>query len=162
MSKSPTWFNYGGGQHGEAIRHRSIWWWYSYGRTGLFRSADLNAVGWLAVIGPGVVLGTAVAFLAGWPWWLTAPIGALASWLVALVIDALAWRRITTGVDVSDLSRAQSEAVIERLRSRGIEVALAEDMDGESGDVSLSFQSTNRFLKVIRREIDAERRRLGG
>lgn len=163
MSKSPTWFNYGGGQHGQAIRHGSFWWWwYSYGRSGLFRSADLNAVGWLAVLGPGVVLGIVVAFLTEWTWWLTAPVGGLASWLVALVIDARAWRRITTGLGVSDLSRAQAEAVVERLRSQGVEVTLEEEVDAESGEVWLSFQSTNRFLKTIQREIDAVTRRVEG
>lgn len=140
MSKTPTWFNYGGGQHGKAIRCGSIrWWWLAYGRTGLFRSAELNAVGWFAVLVPGLLVGIGFALLTGWPWWLTTPCGGLASWLVALVIDALTWRRITTGVGVSDLSPTQAKAVMERLRSQGVEVALEEDVDDESGEVCCRF-----------------------
>jgi len=119
----------------------------------------LNAVGWLAVLSPGVVLGLGVAFLTGRSRWLAAATGVVGSWVLALVIDTRRWRRIPTSVGVSDLSRGQAEAVLVRLRSHDVQVSLHEQLDIDSGETLMSFQSTNRFLKAILMEVDAQRRR---
>jgi len=90
---------------------------------------------------------------------LAAATGVVGSWVLALVIDTRRWRRIPTSVGVSDLSRGQAEAVLVRLRSHDVQVSLHEQLDIDSGETLMSFQSTNRFLKAILMEVDAQRRR---
>ncbi len=112
--------------------------------------------------GSGAVIGLLVALAAGWPWWLTMPVGILCTWTAAFVLDGVSWSGTPTSVGVSDLDSAQIESVLDRLRKQTVEVTLDEDADPESDAVWLSFQSRMRFLKVIQREIDAERRRAAG
>ncbi len=146
MTSGASWFSYNGQQRRSAFRG------LEHGR--LFRSADLNAVGWLAVFGPGVVAGLVVALASGLPLLLCVGVGALCSLFVAVVLDRLAWRRITTGLG-TELPRPRAEAVVGRLRAQGVEVVLEEHSHAD-GEVSLSFQSTNRFLSDIHREVQAE------
>ncbi len=163
MRREASWFNYATWDPGQPMCLGSArWFWHRYGRTGFFRSVDLNAVGWAAVLGPGIVLGLVIALAVGWPWWLTTPAGMLCTWIAALVLDGVSWRRTPTSAGVSDLTSAQIDSVLDRLRKQAVEVSLHEDADPETGAVWLSIQSSMRFLRAIQREIDVERRRAAG
>ena len=88
MAKNGDWFNYAGAGGVRAVRHGSLRWiWHAYGRRGFFRSVDLNAAGWLAVLAPGIAIGTTTAIAMSWPVALLAAFGALATWAVALGFD---------------------------------------------------------------------------
>ena len=93
-------------------------------RSGGFRMVQLNAVGWLAVLTPGVALGVAIAAVVRWSLLLGAVVGGLFSWVVAVAVDTFRWRNSSMGVDVTDLDLAIVQAAIADLRAIGVDVQL--------------------------------------
>ncbi len=68
------------------------------------------------------MIGLLIALAIGWPWRLTTPVGMLCTWLAALVLDGVSWRRTPTSVEASDLTSAQIESVLDRRRKQAVEV----------------------------------------
>ena len=85
---------------------------------------QLNPVGWLAVLTPGVALGVAIAAVVRWSLLLGAVVGGLLSWVLAVAVDAFRWRNSSMGLDVTDLDRAIVQAAIADLRAIGVDVQL--------------------------------------
>lgn len=167
VAKNGDWFNYAGAGGVRAVRHGSLrWMWHAYGRRGFFRSVDLNAAGWLAVLAPGIAIGTATAIAIGWPVAVLALLGAVATWAVALAFDARAHRKAAVSVQASGMIREQLQPVIDRLKSRGINVTVSENTVTESTDpdndqTSISIHSTMRHLRAIHAELERARQDRG-
>lgn len=125
-------------------------------RTGGFRSSDLNGVGWLAVLGPGVVAGlvrsrrSSVAVL---PSLLH---GAAVSWILALGLDHRAWRDISFGYSTSDLDRVEARLIVDHLRASGIDVTI-EDRPDPDEESAWSVRSTNRHRRAVLAALEAGR-----
>lgn len=85
MIGESDWFNYAG--QNSRVRFRRL-------RSGGFRSSHLNLAGWMAVLLPGLVVGSLVGMVSGRAVVLTAVLGGLVSWVIALGLDFIAWRRL--------------------------------------------------------------------
>lgn len=118
-------------------------------RTGGFRSAHLNFVGWTAVLVPGLVLGLIAGWLGHLSLLLFAVGGIALSWLIALVVDHLAWLKISFGVSNSDLTVDEARSAVARLRRKGVEVDLEVVVDLDGGEPAWTVRSTNRFRKSV-------------
>ncbi len=70
-----------------------------------FRTAQLNAVGWAAVVGlcaTGAATGLAAARLADASSWITVPAGAATAFAAALAADRRRWARMRTSYSWTD------------------------------------------------------------
>ncbi len=129
-------------------------------RSGGFRSSDLNALGWTAVLGPGVAAGALAAWLTPLPAPPAVIVGAAASWAVALIIDRVAWNRIPFGVSDERLTWSQAAAVGSELRAQDRDVVVAAHRHGADGRASPSgeppwtIRSTNRHHRAVMAAID--------
>ena len=85
---------------------------------------QLNPVGWLAVLTPGVALGVAIAAVVRRSLLIGAVVGGLLSWVVAVAVDTFRWRNSSTGLNVTDLDLAIVRAAIADLRAIGVDVQL--------------------------------------
>lgn len=117
----------------------------------------MNAAGWTAVLGSGALLGLLLAGVAGWSFPLLALAGAAATWLCALVLDTIAWRRIPLIIS-ADLALDEAEAVVGQLRRRGIEVDLG-PLEEDDVSPALAIRSTMRHRRSIHEAITAARHR---
>ncbi len=150
MSGSQGWFNYGddvgarsAGRHLRRRRRPAELVW--------FRSVDLNALGWLTLIGSGVVLSAAIAATSGIEPAVSTVIGFAAAYAAARALDWHHWRQITFGTSTSDLTVDQAVAVVERLRAAGHDVSLELEPQVFADDppVEWSIQSTNRHRSAV-------------
>lgn len=125
-------------------------------RSGGFRSSRLNALGWLAVLGPGLVAGLVGSLLVGGSVLLLGVLGMAMSWAVALAIDHLAWRRIPFSLGLPPVELDLAEGLIDGLRARGVEAEI-QARPGASGDDAgrtWSVRSTNRYRGVVYRAVE--------
>jgi hypothetical protein len=101
-------------------------------RRGLFRTAQLNLIGWMAVAGlciVGAAAGYGISVLVGGPvvvWLLT---GALLSLITLVVVDRRRWGQMWTGYSWGDSAQA-TESVCRQLKRRGLAVATRTYSDG--------------------------------
>ncbi|HEX2056775.1 MAG TPA: hypothetical protein VHI71_00245 [Actinomycetota bacterium] len=113
---------------------------------GGFKTVWLNAAGWGALVGPGLVLGFA-ATLSGAPLAIALPAGVLVAWAVALVLDHLRWRNQLTAMGTTGLDATTGPIVVARLRELGIEAGYREivvdDLDDGTPDVQRSIVCRN-------------------
>lgn len=133
--------------------------WRTREVTGGFRSSHLNFIGWTAVLVPGLVLGLIVGWLSQLSQWLFAVGGIALTWLIALVVDHLAWRKISFGVSNSDLTVDEARSAVARLRHQGVNVDLELGVDVDGGEPAWTFRSTNRFRRSVYEAL-GERRRM--
>jgi hypothetical protein len=151
MSGSQGWFNYGddvgarnAGRHLRRRRRPAELVW--------FRSVDLNALGWLTLIGSGAVLSAAIAATSGIEPAVSMVVGFAAAYAAARALDWYHWRQITFGISTSDLTVDQAVAIVERLRSSGHDVSLELEPQGVFGDdqpAEWSIKSTNRHRSAV-------------
>jgi hypothetical protein len=102
------------------------------GRRELFRTAQLNMVGWAAVAGlcvAGAATGLAAARLTGTPAWITAPVGSAAAFAALLAADRHKWAGMPTTYAWTD-DPAEVLHLASLLRRAGIDVSADTD-DGE-------------------------------
>ncbi len=155
MSSSGGWFNHRG-NHGGNVGVRSAGR-HLHRRRRLaelvwFRSVDLNALGWLALIGTGIALSVALAADSGVEPAASMAIGFTAAYAAARVLDWYCWRQITFGISTSDLTVDQARAIVERLRSSGQDVSLELEQQGLFADdqpAEWSIRSTNRHRRAV-------------
>lgn len=94
---------------------------------GGFKTVDLNIVGWLALLGPGVAVGGAVAVVADLPVLPVIVAGMIAAFFAGRILDDLADRRRYGWVPVVESAQAEAQ-----LREAGIRAfgATSADVDG--------------------------------
>ena len=121
------------GWHGRGMPdHRSSAYLSSshYGRRReLFRTAQLNAVGWAAVAGlciTGVATGLAATRLTGAPPWITAPVGGAAAFAAVLTADRRKWANMPTMHTWTD-NLVEVQQIASTLQRAGIEAAAETD-----------------------------------
>lgn len=84
--------------------------------------------------------------------------GAGLTWLGALGVDHFAWRQITFGVSMSELSPEQAEMVVEQLTTQGVSVEVDLHPDHE-GLPAWIIRSTNRHQKAVMEAIEVVQRK---
>ena len=113
---------------------------------GGFRSVELNAAGWSALVGAGLVAG-GIAALAGAPPVIALPSGVVAAWAVVLVLDHLSRRNLHTGMGTTGLDAETGPIIVARLREMGIEASYREivldDLDDGTPGVQRSIVCRN-------------------
>lgn len=154
MTKS-GWFNQG--STGETLFSKAGFMnpWQQRLRQGGFLSVELNAVGWVAVIGPGVVLGLLYARLTDRSFVVWGLLGGLAIWLAAVVVDNLRYgRRPGRYVHTPPLSPDTLERFSEATRHAGIKFT-HELIDTEDGPASVlhTKQKNIQRISIILREL---------
>src|SRR5687768_1408827 len=88
---------------------RSRWRRWRPRRFGLFRSAQLNPVGWAAVAAlclAGAAIGYGISSLVGWPVRVWPVIGALLCLTTLVVMDRRRWGRVWSGYSWGDTPEA--------------------------------------------------------
>jgi hypothetical protein len=105
---------------------------------GGFRTADLNVVGWSALVGAGLVLGVLVAVVFRTGFRIALPAGVLVVWLVLLALDERRWRNSMIGLGNEALTPESGAAIVAKLRTMGIEATYEEvDYSDEVDDEEL-------------------------
>lgn len=107
--------------------------------TGGFYTVELNAVGWTALIGSGLVLGGLVSFATGLSPFTALPASVVTVWIVLLVMDRQRHRNQIIHMGFGKMDAAIGDKVVEQLRGMGIEAAYFEttyDEDDEEGHVT--------------------------
>jgi ABC-type xylose transport system permease subunit len=105
----------------------------------LFRTAQLNPVGWAAVAALcliGAATGYAIGVVVGWPVGVWLVIGALLCLSTLVVVDRRRWGRLWTGYSWGDNPQA-AERVGAELKRRGLAVETRTDC---VGGVSLRYR----------------------
>lgn len=113
------WFNYGP----EGNRRQSVFGFWRVGawlRSGGLRSVELNAVGWVALISPGVVLGLLVARLTDSSFWVFGLVGGVTIWAIAALVDNFRFGRVPARLTTERLNDAELEHLVEAARHAGI------------------------------------------
>ncbi|MBA2427285.1 MAG: hypothetical protein H0V60_09435 [Actinobacteria bacterium] len=98
-------------------------WWVPLARhlrAGGFKTADLNAAGWGALVGTGLVLGAIPVFAIGARARLALPTGVVVTWLALLALDRRRWRNAMTNLGRGNMDRAAVEAAVAELQAKGI------------------------------------------
>ncbi len=91
MAKSSGWFMGGPGSGGSSRFVRSTWAarsWEPFRRTGGFRTVELDAVGWLAVLASGGFAGFIFGLVTNKHVLAMILLGVVAAWGVGLIVDA--------------------------------------------------------------------------
>jgi hypothetical protein len=88
--------------------------------TGGFRTVELNARGWSAILGIGLGWGGIVVLLTSAPAIAALPAGMLLTWITFLAIDRHRHRNHVVHMGYGDLDAETGAAIVEDLRSRGI------------------------------------------
>jgi hypothetical protein len=117
----------------------------------LFKTARLNAVGWLAVVGFCVVLAAifgGAAALAGWSWWLAALLGAITAFATALVWDYHKWADLYTNYGWTD-DEDEKVRVCAALNSAGVGAELSSWNDEPPFAVRLKNRDLGRANRVF-------------
>ena len=119
---------------------------------GGFRTIELNAVGWAALVGAGLAAG-ALSAIAGTPPLVALPAGVVAAWLVVLVLDYLRWRNGRVGIGRDGLDPVTGDAIVARLRSMGIDASYEEQLFDEP-DGTLHLQRSIRCRNADERKVE--------
>ncbi len=107
-------------------------WWVPLARhlrAGGFKTADLNAAGWGALVGTGLVLGAIPVFAIGARARVALPTGVVVTWLALLALDRRRWRNATTNLGRGNMDRAAVEAAVAELQAKGIAATYWEDRE---------------------------------
>lgn len=145
MKRQSGWFGYDGVTGRPRVRRR----W-----AGGFRSAELNLLGWTAVLMPGLAIGLTAGWLSGRAILLFAFGGVALSWMFALGLDHVSWRRISFGLSDSRLTADEARSVVTSLRATGVEADLEVDTKPGTGAPEWRIRSTNRYRAAVRRAIE--------
>jgi hypothetical protein len=116
----------------------------------LFRTTQLNPVGWAAVAAlclVGAAAGYTISVLVGWPAGVWPVIGALLCLSTLVVVDRRRWGRLWTGYSWGDNPQA-TESVSAELKRRGLVV---ETRMNSVGGVSLRYR--HRDSRRVAREL---------
>lgn len=97
---------------------------------GGFRSVELNLAGWATLVAAGLAAG-GLSVIAGSPAKIALPAGVVAAWLVALVLDTVHWRNMTTGIGRDGLDPVTGDEIVRRLAERGIKAEYQEQVFDE-------------------------------
>lgn len=119
-------------------------------RRGLFQSVQLNAIGWVALLAPGVVLGLLFARITGRSLLVWGVVGGLTILAVAVAIDYYRSSRRPSGLSVEALSAAELQALAEAGRHAGIKFEHESDPHDEAGPRSL-LQTQRRHVVRLHR-----------
>jgi len=117
-----------------------------------FRTVRLNAVGWIALVAPGVVLGLLFARLTDRSLIVFGLLGGLVIVTAAMALDHFRAGRRPTGLDVDPLSDIEVERLAEAGRHAGIrfehEIASL-DGDGPRSRLSTQYRHLVRLHRLL-------------
>lgn len=125
-----------------------------YRNRGGFKTIELNAAGWSALIAGGAVAGAAASLASRAPLVPTIMLGVVGGWAALLGLDHRRWRNSTVSLSRNDLSAETYAEAVERLRAMGIAVSARELVDDDTGDV-------HRALACRQADLDAVEKVLG-
>ncbi len=157
MAKSLRWFVGVPGSGGPSRLVQSTWAarsWDVFRRTGGFRTVQLNAVGWLAVLAPGAFAGLTFGLVTNNHVLAMIALGVVAAWGVGLIVDYSKWRQGGIGFDITDLSENDRLQLVTRLERNGVPFDIEHRLMGRDQQYR-SLKSTMRE----RRRIEAIPRR---
>lgn len=146
MVGSGGWFMHG--PHGTEL-YRSSWSGsaLAVARTGGFRQVELNAAGWAVVLAPGAFLGAVGGVVLHRSLWLTAPAGAMCSWMIAVLVDGRRWRRSECGYPLDDLDPVAASGLLVELERAGVPFRVEQDVhEPENARRILYVQMRHRSL----------------
>jgi len=121
-------------------RHRS---------PGGFLSIELNAVGWAALLGAGVVVGTVAASLTPLPLGVALIVGPLLVWGLVRVWDHRRFANSMVSLAYEDLDEATGAALVSELKGTGI-TATYEERVVDEGGVQRSIRCRQRDVEAVR------------
>jgi hypothetical protein len=113
----------------------------------------LNGAGWAALVAAGLAAG-ALSAVAGAPLPMALPAGVVVAWLVALTLDHVRWRNLTTGIGRGGLDEVTGAAIVARLKDLGIDAEYREVRCDEDDEPQRSIECRNRDAKTVRRVLD--------
>ncbi len=121
-------------------------------RTGGFQAIELNLVGWISLLGPGVVIGLLFARLTDRSFWLWGAVGGLVIWIVALTIDNYRFGRRDGRLHADALDEPQLERLAEAARYAGIsyEHEFTDSPDGAQSTFHAQQRHINRLGNLLR------------
>lgn len=103
-------------------------------RRGGFRTVDLNIVGWSALIGAGLVLGTIAVAVTPLRAALALPAGVVGVWIVLLILDHIRWRNSKIAMGRSGLDATTGASIVAHLETLGIVAMYREELDEDDGE----------------------------
>jgi len=116
---------------------------------GGFRSVELNLVGWSAVLGTGLVVGTVAALVATVAWWVALPVGVATVWIGLLIADYRRWRDLSMGMGFG-LTRPETASVAQELADKGLRVEYSELLE-DNGSVQTGITFRHADERKVRR-----------
>lgn len=123
---------------------------------GGFRTVELNLAGWATLVAAGLAAG-GLSVVAGSPAKIALPAGVVAAWFVALVLDTVRWRNMTTGIGRDGLDPVTGDEIVEHLAGKGIEAEYEEHVyDAPDGTLELhrSIRCRNADHAKVRAVVD--------
>jgi len=86
----------------------------------------MSPAGWCMVVAAGTLLGVGLTRQTDLRWYFAIPTGIVVLWSALWLLDRRAWRRALT-VIVVDNSVSEVEQLVQRLRARGLPVAIGRE-----------------------------------
>lgn len=117
-----TWHNDDGSGGNNAAAVLGLWRVGEWLRHGGLRSVQLDAVGWVALLSPGVVLGLLFARLTDRSFWVFGAIGGITIWTLAALLDNFRYGRQPHRLSTELLSDDALDRLMEASRHAGINV----------------------------------------
>ena len=158
MAKSSGWFMGVPGSGGSSRLVRSTWAarsWEPFRRTGGFRTVELNAVGWLAVLAPGGFAGFIFGLVTNKHVLAMILLGVVAAWGVGLIVDYSKWRQSGIGFDITDLSENDRLQLVTRLEHDGIPFEIEHrlmERNQQYHFLNSTMSERRRIEAILRRE----------
>jgi len=116
---------------------------------GGFRSIELNAVGWAALLGAGLAVGALAAALTPLPLGVALVAGPFLVWGLVLIWDHRRFGDSMVGLGYEDLDEATGAALVTRLEQLGI-TATYEKYVVDDGEVQRSILCRQRDVDAVR------------
>lgn len=113
-------------------------------RKGGFATVELNAVGWVALVGPGVVAGLLFARLTERSFLLWGAVGGVIVWAIAVTLDNVRDGQRPGRLHTDPIDAESLHKLTEAARHAGITFT-HEDVDDENGQASV-LHAKNRHL----------------
>ena len=125
-------------------------------RSGGFRMVQLNVVGWVALLVPGVTLGLLTARLGGESAMVGAAVGAVAAWVLGMVVDTARWRASDICFSCPDVPRAALDRLVDHLHADGVDASVEVGLQGSEEDETVfQIRSRMRFRGIVERRLAA-------
>jgi hypothetical protein len=123
-----------------------------------FKTVRLNHVGWSALAGAGLVLGTVVWLISDLPLIVTLPAGVFVTWAFLVGLDHRRWRNSTRHICRDDMTAETGQVIVDQLSQQGIEATYRETFfdEEDGGGSQRGIVCRNADYAIVRRVMDEQ------